>query len=254
MERDLSYFETLKDDSRSTISNHSDIDDSDFKDTNSIIDIDITDKNSINNDISDDSNYVDDSDNINEDEFNLEQENNLVFNENNRLKNTDEVVLNLLELYVRHKWSKKCLRDTLAMLQKIVPKDDPLPTSVYKLFQYVKQYTSFNVIKHYYCQNCLYYVESKIDKCLSCNIDNNLFSFFFEIDICEQIKFMFENLNLYAKLNSSSLDCDKNIISDITDGYEYIRVNSRNNRKKYDLTLILNTDGLSLVKSSKSHC
>lgn len=73
------------------------------------------------------------------------------------------------------------------MLQQILPEDNPLPNSVYKLFQYVKQYTfSFNVIKHYYCKNCLYYngVKSKIDKCFSCNIDNNI-SFVFEIDICE---------------------------------------------------------------------
>lgn len=44
------------------------------------------------------------------------------------------------------------------------------------------------------------------------------------------------------------------VITDITDGTEYVRVNSRNNRQKYDSTLILNTDGPSLVKSSSSHC
>jgi len=109
-------------------------------------------------------------------------------------------------------------------------------------------------MKHYYCKDCLYYNGTeKIDKCLSCNTDKNI-SFFFEIDISEQIKFMFENLKLYEKLNSLLFDSDKNIITDIIDGSEYIRVNSRDNRKKYDLTLILNTDGISLVKSSKSHC
>lgn len=75
-------------------------DDSNFNETNSIFDIDMnSDKNSINdNDNSDDNNYVDDSDNINADEFNLEKErDNLVFHES-KSKNTDEVVLNLLEL------------------------------------------------------------------------------------------------------------------------------------------------------------
>jgi len=79
-------------------------------------------------------------------------------------------------------------------------------------------------MKHYYCKDCLYYngIE-KIDKCLSCSTDKNI-SFFFEIDISEQIKFMFENLKLYEKLNSSLFDSDKNI-TDIIDGSEYIRVN-----------------------------
>lgn len=65
---------------------------------------------------------------------------------------------------------------------------------------------------------------------------------------------MFENRNLATKLKSPTLLRDENVIADITDGSEYIRVNSRDNKHKYDLTLILNTDGLSLVKSAKSHC
>lgn len=63
---------------------------------------------------------------------------------------------------------------------------------------------------------------------------------------------MFEIRNLANKLHIAPHD--NNLISDITDGTEYIRVNSRDNRQQYDLTLILNTDGLSLVKSAKSHC
>lgn len=38
------------------------------------------------------------------------------------------------------------------------------------------------------------------------------------------------------------------------DGSEYQRVNARENRQIYDLTLMLNTDGLSLVESANSHC
>lgn len=59
---------------------------------------------------------------------------------------------------------------------------------------------------------------------------------------------------LAEKLKAPSFLRDRTVISDITDGDEYIRVNSREGRNKYDLTLILNTDGLALVKSAKSHC
>jgi len=239
MERDynnkISYFGTLENDSRnipiSSDIHHSDIHNSDLRNVNmlSYTNMDIeanfeinTDMNSDKNNINYD-NYVDESDNIDEEEFNLEINGvNRVLHKS-KSKNIDEIVLNLLELYVRHKWTKISLRDILTMLQKILPKDNQLPNSVHKLFQYVRKYTSsFHVMKHYYCKDCLYYngFESKIDKCLSCNTDKN-FSFFFEIDISEQIKFMFENLKLYAKLNSSSFDSDKNIITHIIDGSEY---------------------------------
>ncbi|XP_011689954.1 PREDICTED: uncharacterized protein LOC105451282 [Wasmannia auropunctata] len=65
---------------------------------------------------------------------------------------------------------------------------------------------------------------------------------------------MFDHRNLAAILKSPVIDSDKNEIGDITDGSEYVRVNSRINRGQYDLTLVLNTDGLSLVNSSKSYC
>lgn len=77
--------------------------------------------------------------------------------------------------------------------------------------------------------------------------------FFHEFDILDRIKFLFEQNNLAEKLKIPKLREDENILH-ITDGTEYIRVNARNNRGTHDLTLISNTDGLSLVKSAKSHC
>lgn len=64
---------------------------------------------------------------------------------------------------------------------------------------------------------------------------------------------MFEHRNLFEKLMPARLRHDGNI-TDITGGSEYTRVNSRTNRQRYDLTLVLNTDGLSLVKNSGNHC
>lgn len=66
---------------------------------------------------------------------------------------------------------------------------------------------------------------------------------------------MFEHRNLFEKLIQVQQRHSDNVnITDITDGSECIRMNSRMNRQKYDLTLVLNTDGLTLVKSSGSHC
>lgn len=99
------------------------------------------------------------------------------------------------------------------MLRKVIPEGNQVPISVFQLFQYIKNRTpSFNIIKHSYCKICLSYngIAFKINKCFSCNTEKSDISFFFEIDIYEQLKFLFENLNLAEKLKPSLLDCDKN--------------------------------------------
>ena len=57
---------------------------------------------------------------------------------------------------------------------------------------------------------------------------------FFEFDIRNKIKHLFEERNLAEILNVKPHD--PNIINDVTDGSEYIRVNSRNNKNPTDLT------------------
>lgn len=72
---------------------------------------------------------------------------------------------------------------------------------------------------------------------------------FYEFDIHDQIKFMFEHRNLAEILQVVNFE-ENNVIDDLTKGSEYIRVNK--NRKPYDLTLILYTDGIDYSKSSKA--
>lgn len=82
---------------------------------------------------------------------------------------------------------------------------------------------------------------------------NKYFTFFKEI-LGKLLNFFFEELKLAEKLQSPSISNENNVITDITDGSEYRRINSRNYLGVYDLTLILNTDGISLSKSSKTNC
>lgn len=163
-------------------------------------------------------------------------------------------VLELLNFYINHKLTKAALKEMLRIVCNMLPEDNQMPRTVFKLFQYVKNIAPpCDVNKHFYCKICLHYIgciNDKIFKCSSCNANKNDISFFFEFDIHDQVKYMFENRNLATKLKSPTLLRDENVIADITDGSEYIRVNSRDNKHKYDLTLILNTDRLSLVKSA----
>lgn len=163
-------------------------------------------------------------------------------------------VLTLMNLYLQHKLTKAALNAILKMLQLFLPKPNKLPTTQFRLFQYIENVApSCNIIKHYYCKECLFYngTNSIMEVCKSCTSANGT-SHFYELDIQDQIKHMFENRDLGNKLCIAAHK--DNLISDIIDGSEYIRVNSRNGRNEYDLTLILNTDGISLIKSSKSHC
>ncbi|XP_074098854.1 uncharacterized protein LOC141527332 [Cotesia typhae] len=211
----------------------------------------------------DDDNIYSDNDHetisqINDNEIsnlNTERASLLMLHENSSIS-VDQCVFDLLDYYIKHNISKSALAETLKMQLNILPQDNKMPKSVYKLFQYVhKIATPCRTFKHYYCKICISYIgsDSRILKCLSCNANVDRNAFFFEFDIISQIQYLFEYRQLRKKLNKPTLRTNS-VISDIVDGSEYIRVNSRLNRGEYDLTLVLNTDGLSLVKSSKSHC
>lgn len=166
----------------------------------------------------------------------------------------DEAVFNLLNFYIKHNITKAALQESLKMQLKLLPNNNQIPKTVYKLSQYVQQISPpCGIIKHYYCKKCVCNAEievldkKEIFKCPSCKItDQREFSFFHEFDICDQIQILFEKYNLSEKLKPLKLENNGNV-SSLVDGSEYIRVNSRNNRGNFDLTLIINTDGLSLV-------
>lgn len=160
----------------------------------------------------------------------------------------DEYILDLLNLYVEHKHTKASLAQMLKLVLKPLPENNLMPKSVYHLFKYVEDLSPPCCIrKHYYCRVCYFYngCDQSLKNCLSC--ESTDLSYFFELDIADQIKHIFEHRGLAEKLRVPTFNDNNISISDITDGSDYIRVNMRQDRKKYDLTLMLNTDGLSLV-------
>lgn len=173
----------------------------------------------------------------------------------------DECVFNLLNFYCRHNITKVTLKESLEMQLKLLPEKNIMPKTLFKLFQYAQSIAPrCKVIKNHYCKKCLYTVNLEVHNkkqrmtctlCQTCKPTD--ISFFYQFHIHDQIKFLFEKTNITKKLKPFLSHNDGNI-SDITDGSEYIRVNTRSNRGAHDSTLIMNTDGLSLVKSSKSHC
>lgn len=170
----------------------------------------------------------------------------------------DESVFNLLDFYIQHRLSKSASKNALRTQLVGLPSDNRMHKTVSKLLQFIDNISpTYEVMKHYYCKNCLFYIGIKIEhvlECPSCNITKNDFDFFFESNLEDQLKYLFEKNNLATKITLSPISHNTGIISNITDFTEYKRVNSRENRGKYDLTLIFNTDIISLVKSASSRC
>ncbi|XP_074098920.1 uncharacterized protein LOC141527394 [Cotesia typhae] len=178
--------------------------------------------------------------------------------------NVPKVVSYLMDLYIEKKLTKQSLQQILETLQHLLPKPNYMPATVHNLFKFVKDRAPLTkTIKHFYCNRCLkYYGPLDIGKdidlgesknCKIC-LDGKVMSYFYEYDVEDAIKFLFEHRNLAKKLKQFNRNRKNRIIEDIVDGTEYIRVNSRRNRNIYDLTLILNTDRISLSNSSKLNC
>lgn len=161
----------------------------------------------------------------------------------------EEAVTNVLDMLITHKFSKTALKDQLKLINSMLPSGHKMPKSLYQFFKYVENKAPpCNTIKHFFCKNCEVYISEQGNVCTYCEEIN--MSYFYEIDIIDQLVRLFEVDRCDDKLMNISFN--EEIINDICDGSEYRRVNHQ--RQKYDLTLVLYTDGISLIKSSTSHC
>lgn len=194
------------------------------------------------------------SDNVKDDDTEL-REQSMIY-ENSR-QTTDEAVLSFLQLYVKHKLTKNALKGILKTVCDVLPVPNNMPTTIFKLFKYVTDLAPpCTVIKQYYCKSCqICYDDETVQKCRTYLLSDENIGVFYELDVVNQIKYMFEHRNLY-RIVQQHKPRDSGVITDITDGSEYLRVNYSEVHKRgsYDLTLILNTDGLSLKKSSTGNC
>ncbi|KNC30417.1 hypothetical protein FF38_00815 [Lucilia cuprina] len=160
----------------------------------------------------------------------------------------NEAVVNTLDMFMKHKFSKSALKDQLKLINRMLPNGHKMPNTLYQFFKYIEDRAPpCTTIKHFFCKNCHINLPKGECVCKYCKDTNN--SYFYEIDIIEQLIRLFEVDRIGDKLMNTSSNGSS--ISDICDGSEYRRVN--NNRKKYDLTLVIYTDGISLIKSSMKH-
>ncbi|XP_046401540.1 uncharacterized protein LOC124167605 [Ischnura elegans] len=169
---------------------------------------------------------------------------------------TDEYVLAILKVYFENKMSKKCLSDVLMLIDKALPQPNNLPRTKHKLMKFVDDVVGDFVPKiHRYCENdnCMTYiglwnVTTANTACEVCGSQDNS-GLFVENPLPELIKHFLERRKMYKYLQDLSGSTGEPIC-DIVDGKLYRELNS--NRGQYDLTLMWNTDGVPVFKSSNA--
>lgn len=173
---------------------------------------------------------------------------------------TDEAILHLMNLYLSRKFDKKSLSSTLALLHELLPRPNNLPKTEYLLIQYLESLSALpQSIAHYYCSACLYYLGVN-EADLKCKVwpppdpgaaNDNTPSpkKNFELPISDHICNLFQNHGLADVLDENNPEYAQNCISDVCHGTVYIRVKVAG---RYNLTLMLYTDGVQLAESSNA--
>lgn len=160
----------------------------------------------------------------------------------------DEAILRVLKLYVSERWTKTSLDKIIKLIKDLLPAPNSFPKSSVMMFQRLKEVAPFQSdIEHPYCAKCQLYKDNVLQDCVCGCCDTNIF---YEYPIGPQLQYFFEHRNLASVIDEykqNRVQTD-GAISDIVDSREYLRLSTNSNQ--YDLTLVLNLDGLSITETS----
>ncbi|KAE8747085.1 hypothetical protein FOCC_FOCC006224 [Frankliniella occidentalis] len=172
---------------------------------------------------------------------------NLDISDNERDNNsTFSQKLQVMDLYLENKESKFGFRRIVQTVSNLLPESNNLPSGS-KILQFVEDLApDVEADVHFFCKICLQYFPEKPDVCDVCDKVTEIGEFY-TFDIAKIIKFLFESRDL-ASLIDSMPETDPSLLKDIQDGYVYQNANT--NRGKYDVNVVLATDGVKVRKGS----
>ncbi|KAL7295964.1 hypothetical protein TKK_0003487 [Trichogramma kaykai] len=169
-----------------------------------------------------------------------------------------EAIQEIMDFFIATSLTKIGLERLIQLLHVLLPQPNNLPKSQYrflKLLYSLLPSDSDLIRKHQICEDCFYYLgclSNQIPKkiCEQCK-GKNTRSFFVEYNLKQVIKNAFETRNLKHFIDRQKENvCDDNYIQDFSSGSEYKKIQEKN-LQPYDLTLLWNTDGAPVSKSSK---
>lgn len=164
-----------------------------------------------------------------------------------------EAILQIMNLYLKDKLSKRGLQRFITTISNFLPIDHKLPTTSYQVLSYIESLAPpVPATKHFYCEKCLgYHGESNAGHCAICQ--DKMFGHFYIFNVSALIKFFFECRNLADIIDSETAkraNRNPKLLTDLKDGSVYQSLNI--NRGKYDVNLMLNADGIRVKKGSKN--
>lgn len=163
----------------------------------------------------------------------------------------NEGIVKIMDLYIQNKLSKAGLERSIETVCSLLPEDHNLPTSSHLILEYIESLApQVPGTIHYYCDSCLFYHGTdKVGDCTICGAGST-FGQFFNFSVAALIKFFFENRNLASILDSETTNnSDQTGLKHLKDGSVYKDLNR--DRGKYDVNVILNSDGVRIRKGSR---
>ena len=167
----------------------------------------------------------------------------------------NEAILKIMRLYIINKESKSALQRIIDTMCSLLPEGHKMPTSAYSILEYVESLApDVPAVLHYYCKRCLFYQGTEIvsDQCCQiCGVKTELGRFYI-YDIARLLTYFFESRNLATLIDAEARKDSENVhlrsVRSLKDGSVYKALNS--NRGKYDINIILGSDGVRIRKGS----
>lgn len=186
---------------------------------------------------------------------------------------TDLAVMTILQYYVDNNLSKQGLNNLLQLLDTLLPSPNNLPKSKYHLDKFINTYSPpVEHVRHNYCMACNFYIgdnsmdvdddltQSDTFHCPVCSC-NTKKGFFITYNLSDLLRNFLEAADGKKSILLQDEMRDQNIsnqphmhssISDVSDGYCHSYLRRDLKLKSTDLTLIWNTDGVPVFKSSNA--
>jgi hypothetical protein len=161
----------------------------------------------------------------------------------NQLNEYSNIIMETLQLYLRHNLTLRAIVDILVLLQKVPGNRFRFPSTVYSIMKFIPR--TIQTVNYIYCNPCKLYVETTAIKtpCCQCNnevkiLETNYFQYFdLRSQIEQQIHKYWHIIEVFVNRNKDGR------IHDTADG----NLSVTNSESLFSLTL--NTDGACAFKS-----
>ncbi|KAK3923182.1 Serine/threonine-protein kinase TEL1 [Frankliniella fusca] len=165
----------------------------------------------------------------------------------------DEAIFRTLRVYVKERWTKTSLDSNVKLIRSLLPEGNLFPKTGKHMLSKLNELSSFQVeTEHYYCLSCRESKQAEKGECLSCKVEAQS-GIFYQFCLESQLKFMFEHRNLASAIDEQrnrTASVPEGHITDIQDGVEYKKIRDVLSGR-YDIVLVMNSDGVNLSSSSK---